>query len=266
MPNMDELHLVVIDVGNTRTTVGVAHHREITNTAMAANGDLGRVTQAVLDALTSVSEDRSTPIVIASVNDIFAEQLESALADQTGQKPYRIGRDLPIPMQCDLSPEALTGHDRLLNAIAAWAVLQQASIVVDAGTAVTVDFIDGAGVFHGGAIAAGAQMQLRALHEYTEALPDLEYARPDPDTFGRDTAQAMLQGVHHGIQGLVRRLAEQYAEYYEAYPTVIATGGDAEALFGEDELVDQIVPHLTLLGIAVVAHDALATTTDDDST
>ena len=78
---------------------------------------------------------------------------------------YRVGDDLPIPIQVDLAPETITGSDRLLNAVAAFDVLQQACVVVDAGTAVTVDFIDGKGTFHGGAIAPGARMQLAALHK-----------------------------------------------------------------------------------------------------
>ena len=263
---MDEMQLVVIDIGNTRTCVGVARQRAIHEAKTATNGDLAHVTQLVLTAQASISGDQTAPIVIASVNDVFADQLESALADQLGSRPYRVGRDLPIPVSCDLSPEALTGQDRLLNATAAWAVLQQACIVVDAGTAVTVDFIDGTGVFHGGAIAPGASMQLQSLHEHTEALPELTFDRPDDDPFGRDTAQAMLQGVYHGVQGLVRRLAEKYASYYEAYPTIIATGGDAEAIFGADELVDRIVPDLTLLGIAVAAQEALTTASGEDET
>ncbi len=263
---MDDLHIVVIDIGNTRTSVGVARQRAIHDTTSANNGDLAHVTQLVLTAQASISDDQKAPIVIASVNDGFADQLESALTDQLGSRPYRVGRDLPIPVECELSPEALTGQDRLLNATAAWAVLQQACIVVDAGTAVTVDFIDGTGVFHGGAIAPGATMQLQSLHEHTDALPDLIFARPDDEPFGRDTAQAMLQGVYHGVQGLVRRLAEKYASYYEAYPTIIATGGDAEAIFGADELVDRIVPDLTLLGIAVAAQEALTTASGEDET
>ena len=67
-----------------------------------------------------------------------------------------------------------------------------------------------------------------------------------------------LQGVYHGIRGMVQRLVEQYAEHYGAFPTVIATGGDAQVLFGNDELVERIVPELTLMGIAAAARYALA--------
>ena len=75
----------------------------------------------------------------------------------------------------------------------------------------------------------------------------------------RSTSQAMLKGVFHGIRGAVQRLVEQYATQYGAFPRVIATGGDAETLFSGDELIDDIVPELAMLGIAAAARLALAT-------
>jgi pantothenate kinase type III len=74
----------------------------------------------------------------------------------------------------------------------------------------------------------------------------------------------MLHGVYHGIRGMVWKLIERYAERYGAFPTVIATGGDAELLFGRDQIVDRIVPELTLLGIAAAARHALAAEIDED--
>ena len=106
-------------------------------------------------------------------------------------------------------------------------------------------------------------MQLRALHEYTSHLPEMRFAAPNDDAFGRSTAQAMLNGVFHGIRGTVQRLVERYAERYGAFPQVIATGGDAELLFANEDLVDNIVPDLTILGIAAAARHALASKVDD---
>jgi type III pantothenate kinase len=260
---MADLQLIAIDVGNSCTRVAAIQDTSISDPISLGNGDLGAVTQAVLGQRESLPEASPRPIVVASVNDGFADQLASALKDQLSEEVYRVGVDLPIPMQCELAPETITGVDRLLNAAAAFDVLKQACIVVDAGTAVTVDFVDGDGIFHGGAIAPGGQMQLRSLHEYTEALPDLEFVAPEIDAFGRSTSQAMLKGVHFGIQGMVRILAEHYADHYGAYPTIVATGGDADTLFRGDELIDRIVPDLTLQGIAVAARHAMATAGDE---
>ncbi len=252
------MQLVAIDIGNTRTHLAAITGMEVSSVVSVSNDDLGAMTEAILAARGSLDDTSPRPVVMASVNDSLAAQLASALADQLGEEVYHVGDDLPVPIQVDLAPETMTGTDRLLNACAAFDVLKQACIVVDAGTAVTIDFVDGEGTFHGGAIAPGGDMQLRAMHTWTDALPEIELTTPDDDAFGRSTSQAMLRGVVHGVQGLVRSLVERYAVAYGAFPTVVATGGDAELLFRGDELVDRIVPDLTLLGIAVAARHAMS--------
>ncbi|MDG1837177.1 MAG: type III pantothenate kinase [Phycisphaerales bacterium] len=263
---MNTLQLVAISVGNTRTHIAAATGTVLADPKSMSNIDLGAIIQAILAARESLNPDSPRPILIASNNDTLADQLGSALTDQLSESMYRVGDDLPIPIQVDLAPETITGSDRLLNAVAAFDVLQQACVVVDAGTAVTVDFIDGKGTFHGGAIAPGARMQLAALHKHTDALPDVDLAAPDTEVFGRSTAEAMLRGVNLGIRGLVRTTVEQYAEHYGAFPTIIATGGDADLLFRGDEFVDRVVPDLTLLGIALAGREAMATASDDGDT
>jgi type III pantothenate kinase len=142
------------------------------------------------------------------------------------------------------------GEDRLLNAAAAYGELKQACIVVDAGTALTVDFIDGAGTFHGGAIAPGARLMLDALHGQTAQLPEVEL-KPPAEPIGHSTVEAMRTAAFHGLRGMVRELVEKFAETVGQYPLVIATGGDAELLFKDYELIERIVPDLTLRGLAV---------------
>ena len=117
----------------------------------------------------------------------------------------------------------------------------------------TVDFVDGAGTFHGGAILPGAKMMLNALHSHTDQLPEISLASPD-ETIGHNTADAMRTGIFHGLRGAARELVEQFAEVVGAYPMVIVTGGDAELLFNDYDLVDRVVPELTLLGMAVSLH------------
>jgi type III pantothenate kinase len=137
-------------------------------------------------------------------------------------------------------------------------------VVIDAGTAITVDFVDGAGVFHGGAIAPGAQMMLDALAQRTAALPALTASDPASDgPYAKTTPDAMQTGVVAAARGLVRVMLDRYAEAYGAYPVVIATGGDAERLFASDELVESVVPHLVLRGIAASVRRALAPEDDE---
>lgn len=255
---MSELNLLVVNVGNSRTQLGEFVGTDLRRQMHLDNTAVPPIVHQVVQWWEQTDEPKS--LLMASVNDEVAEPLDAALRDQLSVEIYQVGEDVPVPIGRCLDPETLIGVDRLLNAAAAWDRIHQACIVVDAGTAVTVDFVDGDGTFHGGAIIPGAMMQLAALHDGTAGLPELQFTAPDDsDVFGRSTSQAMLKGVFHGIRGAVQRLVEQYATQYGAFPRVIATGGDAETLFSGDELIDDLVPELALLGIAVAARLALAT-------
>ena len=164
---------------------------------------------------------------------------------------YMIGDDIAVPLRHNLDDASTLGQDRQLCALAAYSRARQACVVVDAGTAITVDFVDGEGVFQGGVIAPGLAMMLGSLHEQTSALPSLGWTPPDKarGPFGKDTKHAMLLGVQAAARGLVRHVVETYAEAYEAYPQIVATGGDAPALFEGDEVVEHVVPDLQLIGI-----------------
>lgn len=252
--------LLAISVGNTTTRLGRFTDSEMTRSVRAANASFPQLLDQATTLATDLAEDPDgrAAIVIASTNALIADRLAAELQAKSGRGIYRLGEDLDIPIRTALAPGATPGQDRLLNALAAFNHLKQACIVVDCGTAVTVDFVDGEGVFQGGAIAPGASMQLHALHHGTAALPHVHLAVPAPSPFGKDTAQAMLNGVYFGIRGMVRLLVERYAEAYEAYPPIIATGGDAPLIFDGDELIDRVIPDLTLWGIEAACRAGLA--------
>jgi len=249
--------LIAVSIGNTRTRVGVFVDGQLEPARALPNTDIAAIVEAV-------RAGGDAPIVMASVNDRVAAEIEAAAERQSGGgakgEVARFGRDLAIPIQNSLEDDSTVGQDRLLNALGAFSRARQACVIVDCGTAMTVDFVDGEGVFQGGAIGPGVNMMLRALHEQTAALPQVQF-EPSPAVhseadagaaFGKDTRRAMLLGVQAAAQGMVRVLVERYATAYGGYPQVVATGGDARALFeglGGDELVEHIVPDLTLLGI-----------------
>lgn len=242
--------LVTVSVGNTRTQIGRFEDGQLAASEHVLNADADTVASRVArhwDALDGADE---RAIALASVNDTFARTLETEIESRTGEGIERIGRDLAVPIGTQLDEGTRTGMDRLLCAAAAFARVKQACIIIDAGTAVTVDFVDGIGTFQGGAIAPGLRMQLLSLHKGTDALPEVTPEEPQPEHFGKSTAEAMRQGAYWGIRGLVQKLVERYSEAFGAFPMVIATGGDAELLFRDDELVNHIVPDLALHGIA----------------
>lgn len=244
--------LLAISVGNTRTAVGHFHDGDLHGAVHLPTGDVAAIVDAAKHQWEHAAGASDSDVAIAGVDAEAVATIEGAVAAKLGTSVWRIGRDLEVPIGRRLDPGTRTGQDRLLAAAAAYDMLKQAVVVVDAGTCITVDFVDGEGTFHGGAIAPGAALQLRAMHEGTAALPAVDFAPPDGDeTYGRNTTQAMRLGVYEGIRGMVQRLVERYSEAYGAFPFVVATGGDAPVLFENEASVTRVVPDLVLRGIHV---------------
>lgn len=248
--------LVLVSVGNTRTRLAVVEDDTLQPSTVLESHDAIAIAQAVAQLIDDGVGEATA--VIASVNAPAADAIETALLARE-VRVVRFGRELEIPIVTALTDDSTVGQDRLLDAMGAFARSKQACIVIDAGTAVTVDFVDGEGVFQGGAIAPGLSMMLDALHEKTAALPSVRLT-PDllpiksegellPSPFGKHTTQAMALGALAAVRGMVHHLIDAYAEYYEAYPRAIATGGDAPMLFENDPLVELVVPDLALVGM-----------------
>lgn len=256
--------IIAVSVGNSRIKFAAFNDLEMLDSGAALNTELEEAAGLIVGM---ASRTPDAEVVMASVNPAIADRLESMIAERTGGSVHRLGRDLGFPIKHALDDASTLGQDRLLNAVGAFEMARLACIVIDCGTAMTVDFVDGEGNFQGGAIVPGMRMMLRALHEQTAALPMVELKSPDAarGAFGKDTEHAMTLGVIGAARGAVYHLVNTYAEAYGGYPRVIATGGDARQLFENDEIVEHVVPDLQLRGIAVCAKAALAEEEPDDT-
>jgi len=248
--------MCAIAVGNSRVRAGRFASGSLVASGVAADD----TDEALRDLLAEHLTDDARVIAISTVAPARARRVERLAADIVPDaRIVRAGRDMPIPIQRALDDDSTVGNDRLLAALGAFRTAEQACVVVDAGTAVTIDFVDGQGTFQGGAIAPGPAMMLEALHDRAEQLPRVEFAPPEPDrgVFGKDTPHAMLLGVTAALRGLFRERLDTYAEAYGAYPQVVATGGNA-ALLETTGLVDHFVPDLELMGIFAAFESALS--------
>ena len=246
-----EINLVVMSVGNSRLAVAPFRAGELGEVRRVDNADPASWPEAIREAWKQVQGRENVAVVGASVNPDLDEAVEQAVLDVVNRHVVWVGEDLDLPLKVLTEKPEETGVDRVLNVAAAYEQMGKPCVVVDAGTAVTVDCCNEKGEFIGGAIAPGARMMLDALHEKTAKLPRVgKFAAPD-EPFGRSTEQAILHGVYHGIRGMVKELVEQYATELGAWPDLIATGGDAETLFRDWELVHAIAPDLTLYGVAL---------------
>ncbi|MFI4859984.1 MAG: type III pantothenate kinase [Phycisphaerales bacterium JB063] len=253
---MSNVNLLAVSVGNTRTRVGSFVDGKLLEVSAFVNARSEKIGAAIDTAYAPLVDRPDASILLSTVDPDRGDAVETIIRKQLDQEVYRVERDMPIPVGRQLDREAIVGEDRLLNAAAAYDKLKQSCVIVDAGTAMTVDLVDGEGTFHGGAIVPGAQLMLDALGQRAAQLPEIELRKPE-EVVGHNTAEAMLSGVFYGMRGIVRELVEQYATETGQFPLVLATGGDAQVLFRDCDIVERVVPDLTLWGIAVTLRTAL---------
>ncbi|HEX8524047.1 MAG TPA: type III pantothenate kinase [Tepidisphaeraceae bacterium] len=245
-----DINLLVLNVGNSRLSLGVFSAGNLEFVTRIPHENRADWSGKITDAWQRISEHENAAIAGVSVNPSIAEPLEHAVEQATGKKVEWVGRDLDLPIKVLTDEPQQTGIDRIVNVAAAYEQMAKACVVVDAGTAITVDCCNDEGQFLGGAIAPGVKLQIDALHEHTAKLPRINFEAPT-SAFGKSTEDAIRQGIYHGVRGLVKELAESYATELGFWPDIIATGGDAETLFKDWELIHATAPDLTLYGIAL---------------
>jgi type III pantothenate kinase len=245
-----EINLLVVDVGNTNIALGCFLAGALETVSRVPANQPDGWPAAIGKAWSRLDARQNPAVAGASVNPAVADALEEAVLKTTNRTVQWVGEELDLPIRVTTERPDQTGVDRVLAIAAAHEQMGKACVVVDAGSAITIDCCSDRGDFLGGAIAPGAAMMLDALHERTAQLPRVEMARP-AEGFGRSTEEAIRQGVYHGIRGMVKELVENYATALGAWPEIIATGGDAKMLFEGWELIHAISPDLVLYGIAL---------------
>ena len=245
-----DINLLVLNVGNTRLSIGVFVAGELQYTTRVSHAQRTEWQARIAEAWERIRGLDQPAVAGASVNPPLLEAVEHAAKQASGHAVEWVGREIDLPIKVRTKEPQKTGVDRILNIAAAFEQMGKACVVVDAGTAVTVDVCNDEGEFLGGAILPGAAMQFQAMNEHTATLPKADLASP-AEPIGTSTASAMQLGVFHGIRGTVKELVENYATELGNWPDVIATGGDAPALFEGWELIHAIAPDLTLYGIAL---------------
>lgn len=204
-------------------------------------------------------------ILVASVHDAAAARLEAAIAavSATQHRPLRQRRinHADMPLVITVPEPHRVGIDRLAGAAAARLVklADRPAIIVDCGTAATVDLVSAAGEFLGGAILPGPALMTKALAEGTSRLPEVAALEQGivPAMPGRSTQEAIAAGVGYGMRGAVARLVEEARAAFRDGPTpqVILTGGWRAAV--RDAVPEAIdVADLVLSGIALAAESA----------
>ncbi len=254
--------LLALDIGNTNITVGLVRNGALVSTRRAAT--VARATadelEALLDTLLrlddlsfadvgSIACCSVVPSLTAGVEAIAARRDRPLLVASAGT--------VPIPVRVDRPSEV--GPDRLVNALAVQRLHGAPAVVVDFGTATTLDCVASDGAYVGGAIAPGLELGLEALAARTAKLPRIELRTPDR-AIGRDTISAMQAGTVFGYQalaaGLLERVRRELADVAGIRPEevrAVLTGGlSAAPWVAALPGIDAIDPDLTLKGLAIL--------------
>jgi type III pantothenate kinase len=172
---------------------------------------------------------------------------------QRGDRVALVDESRHLPLDIRLEHPDRVGIDRLLDAVAAKRRHGGSAVIVDAGSAVTVDWLDDAGAFAGGAIFPGLRLMIQALHDYTALLPAIEVPDGTPLVPGMSTPAAMQAGIFWSVVGGVKALTDQLSAQSSTKPALFLTGGDAALLHQALGSIYTLWPEMTLEGIRIAA-------------
>jgi type III pantothenate kinase len=248
--------LLAIDTGNTQTVIGLfdgaelADHWRIATVASRTSDELALMIQQFLgfhgfsfdDQVTGVAVCSGVPSVTAALRAMTTRYFGfDALVLEPG---VRTG----MPILYDNPKEV--GPDRIANAVGAYDLYGGPSIVVDFGTATTVEAISAAGEYLGGAIFPGVEIAMDALFGRAAGLRRVELQAPK-HVIGKSTAESIQSGALYGFSAQVDGLVDRFvAELGEC--TVISTGGLADLISPHARTVQHYEPWLTLYGLRII--------------
>jgi type III pantothenate kinase len=251
------MNIIAIDIGNTNITVGLflkgeeKFIRSIPGEARAKlEACLKSAWQKVPVAKSSKEKRRDGVIVVSSVKSVWTKAVQQIAKEALGEKVYIIGKNIPLPMRLWVDKPEEVGTDRVVSAAAAYAVVEDAVVVADFGTAVTIDLVDQHGVFQGGVICPGFEISADALKKNTAQLPKVKVAKPKAP-YGKTTDQAVSCGLYYSAIGTLEEVIRRYAEKIGRWPHTVLTGAAAEMIKDDCDFIDSYVPNLVVKGIVL---------------
>lgn len=248
--------LLVIDVGNTNTSLGVFSGAElIANWRMATvryrTADEYGVLARQMFLLSAVDYKQIFAVIIASVVPPLNQTMELMSEKYFGHKAVFVDNRTDTGLPIKYQPPTDVGADRIVDAVAAVHRYGAPCIVVDFGTATTFDAINAAGEYLGGVITPGITISSDALFARAAKLPRVEIKKP-PTVIGSSTVGSIQSGLYYGYAGLVDGILRRMMLELGSETRVVATGGLAGLIAQASELIETVDDTLTLEGLRLI--------------
>jgi type III pantothenate kinase len=248
--------LLAIDIGNTDISLGVFKGEELQATwHMATN--IHRMADEYAALLLNLLQHRSLKtsdiksVALCSVVPPLIATFQELVQHYFHTTPLVVGAGVKTGVRIRMDNPREVGADRIVNAAAAHHIYGGPVIIADLGTATTFDTVSREGDYIGGVIAPGIGVAAEALFIRAAMLPRVELTRP-AKVIGTSTNAAMQSGIIFGYVGLVEGIVARIQRELQEKATVVATGGYAELIAKETDVIDKVNPDITLIGLRLI--------------
>jgi type III pantothenate kinase len=224
--------LLAIDIGNTNIVIGVIEDDVIRFEARIATDQVrtsdqyGVEIKNVLEAY-GVSKDEIEDCIISSVVPPVFNSVKTGVIKVIGKQPMVVGPGLKTGLNINVDVPSQVGSDRIVIAVAALAEYKPPMILMDLGTATTIEVVEPGKMYLGGVIFPGVKISLDALTSRTAQLPGISLDKPK-NIIGRNTVDCMRSGMMYGTAAMIDGIVERIEEELGHKSTLIATGGLAQ--------------------------------------
>jgi type III pantothenate kinase len=240
--------LLVIDIGNTNAKCGLVSDGMVSVVSRFSHRqDPGSV---FADLESCYLKYPLRGVAMASVVPDRTRSWREDILTRSGVEVWELRPEEPQVLGVDVPKPETVGPDRLANAIAAAHRVGAPAMVADFGTALTFDVLEPERGYIGGVIAPGIDLMYSYFSEKTALLPTLSF-EPCAKAIGSTTEEAMHSGAFFGYRGMVRELSARVREELGQNAPLLATGGYAAEVLADFGQPVEVIPHLTLEGIAL---------------
>jgi type III pantothenate kinase len=248
--------LLAIDIGNTSIHFGVFARNglkgewRITTTPHKTSDEYGLMIKEFLHT-GQLNDKKIEGVVLCSVVPSLTPAFTEAATKYFHTKPLVVSHETPTGLKISYEPPRDVGADRVANAVAAHARYRESVVVVDFGTATTLDIVTQKGEYVGGIIIPGVLISAEALFARAAKLSEVEMT-PPKTLVGRDTVGSLQSGIIFGYAAMVDGMVERIRQEIRGPIRVVATGGLADRITPYCKTVEETRPFLTLEGLRII--------------